>query len=124
MSDWKRLSFLDVKKGMLVKDAKMVTSVAGIVKDVADGVIYVETNSDDKTEPYMVVFPSEVDDFEFMSPPDEYKSKEKLKTVLSKEEIYEMLLSDPLLYGLSMKAVRKVEKLILNKLEENKLLVD
>ena len=121
MSDWKRLSFLDVKKGMLVRNTFGSTS---IVKDVADGVIYLEKDLNSKVGPYVEILSYEVDDFEFKSPPDGYKPKEKLKTVLSKEEIYEMLLSDPLMYGLSMKAVRKVEKLILNKLEENKLLVN
>lgn len=40
--------------------------------------------------------------------------------VLSKDDIYEMLLSDPALLNVSLKAVRKIEKAILRKLNESK----
>lgn len=41
-----------------------------------------------------------------------------LKKVLTNEEIYEMLLSDPSLHHVSLKAARKIEKAVLTKLEK------
>ena len=39
------------------------------------------------------------------------------KKVLTNEEIYEMLLSDPSLHHVSLKAIRKIEKAVLTKFE-------
>lgn len=48
-------------------------------------------------------------------PEDSIKKMEFPKKVLTNEEIYEMLLSDVALLGLSKKAVRKIEKAVLAK---------
>ena len=46
------------------------------------------------------------------------QQKESPKKVLTGEEIYGMLLSDVSLLGVSKKAVRKIEKAVLSKLEK------
>ena len=48
-------------------------------------------------------------------PEDSAKKTEVPKKILTNEEIYEMLISDVALLGLSKKAVRKIEKAVLAK---------
>ena len=49
------------------------------------------------------------------APEDSTKKTEFPKKILTNEEIYEMLISDVALLGLSKKAVRKIEKAVLAK---------
>lgn len=51
-------------------------------------------------------------------PKDFTKKMEFPKKVLTNEEIYEMLLSDPSLHHVSLKAVRKIENTIIRKLRK------
>ena len=58
---------------------------------------------------------------DFYNPHDpEYSAKktEFPKKILTNEEIYEMLTSDVALFGLSKKAVRKIEKAVLAKIQQ------
>ena len=51
-------------------------------------------------------------------PEDSAKKTEFPKKILTNEEIYEMLISDVALFGLSKKAVRKIEKAVLAKIQQ------
>ena len=52
------------------------------------------------------------------TPKDSAKKTEFPKKILTNEEIYEMLTSDVALFGLSKKAVRKIEKAVLAKIQQ------
>lgn len=52
------------------------------------------------------------------APKDLTKKTEFPKKILTNEEIYEMLISDVALLGLSKKAVRKIEKTVLAKIRQ------
>lgn len=52
------------------------------------------------------------------APKDSTKKTEFPKKILTNEEIYEMLISDVALFGLSKKAVRKIEKAVLAKIQQ------
>lgn len=52
------------------------------------------------------------------NPEDSAKKTEVPKKILTNEEIYEMLTSDVALFGLSKKAVRKIEKAVLAKIRQ------
>ena len=80
----------------------------GEVADRSFGAIDGVWDGDDK--PFML-FPFELQEYKFM------KQEQKKEKVLTNEEIYGMLISDVSLLGLSKKAVRKIEKAILTKLE-------
>lgn len=108
MNEWQNLTFQEIEIGMFVEDGK---GNRGVVIDKSGGALYVKFTTDVAD----VIFSYEIESCLF-SP-----SSNKLKTkVLSKDEIYEMLLSDPLLLNVSLKAVRKIEKAILRKLNESK----
>lgn len=109
MKEWQKLSFQEIKVGMFVKDGK---GNDGVVIDKSEGALYVKFTCLPTAD---VLFSYEIESCLFSH------SSAKIKTkVLSKDDIYEMLLSDPSLLNVSLKAVRKIEKAILRKLNEDK----
>ena len=107
--EWQRLSFQEIKTGMLIKTSK---GNHGVVVDKTEGALYVRFEGGSVAD---VMFSYETEDCLFFT-----IKKKDVKTavtkVLSKKEIYEMLLSDTSLHSVSLKAVRKIEKAILEKL--------
>lgn len=109
MKEWQKLSFQEIKVGMFVKDGK---GNDGVVIDKSEGALYVKFSCLPSPD---VLFSYEIERCLFSC------SSAKMNTkVLSKDDIYEMLLSDPALLNVSLKAVRKIEKAILRKLNESK----
>ena len=109
MKEWQKLTFQEIEIWMFVKDGK---GNRGVVIDKSDGALYVKFEGQELAD---VLFSYEIESCLFSH------SSAKMKTkVLSKDDIYEMLLSDPSLLNVSLKAVRKIEKAVLRKLNEDK----
>lgn len=102
--EWQKLSFQEIKIGMLIKTGN---GVRGVIIDKSDGALYVKFEGQSVAD---VMFSYEIEDCLFS------RVKRHETKVLSKQEIYEMLLSDATLHSVSLKAVRKIEKAILDKL--------
>lgn len=95
--------------------------LVGIVTEVTDGHVFVDTFPATKTYTPKDIEKYYTLDKNFYAPPKKNEvvvtEKNIPKKVLTTQEIYEMLTSDVSLLGLSKKAVRKIEKAILAKLE-------
>lgn len=102
---WMTLPLSEIEIGMKFIDP---SGRRGEVADRSFGAIDGVWDGDDKS---FMLFPFELQEYKFM------KQEQKKKKVLTNEEIYEMLLSDPSLHHVSLKAVRKIEKAVLTKLE-------
>lgn len=102
--EWQKLSFQEIKIGMRIKASN---GVRGVVLDKSEGALYVKFEGEALAD---VLFSYEIESCLFST------IKKHETKVLSKQEIYEMLLSDTSLQSVSLKAVRKIEKAILDKL--------
>lgn len=109
--EWQKLSFQEIKIGMRIKASNgvrgVVLGVRGVVLDKSEGALYVKFEGEALAN---VLFSYEIESCLFST------IKKHETKVLSKQEIYEMLLSDATLHSVSLKAVRKIEKAILDKL--------
>lgn len=94
----------------------------GVVTEVS-GYVFVGTSpADTETYTQKDIEKCYILDKNFYDPPKKNEvvvtEKNIPKKVLTNEEIYEMLLSDPSLHHVSLKAVRKIEKTIIRKLRK------
>lgn len=88
----------------------------GEVREFVAG--YVRVGTGEYDIPYIQECYTINKDFYNPRKPEDFAKEVFLKKVLTNEEIYEMLTSDVSLLGLSKKAVRKIEKAVLTKLEK------
>lgn len=107
MNELHKKTFQELKEGMLVENT---VGTKGTVSSVFNDVFFVDWQNNERP---VLFFPSDCQDLLF----GEAGCSNKFSTkVLSKEEIYEMLLSDSILHHVSLKAVRKIEKAVVTKL--------
>ena len=96
--------------------------LVGIVTEVTDDHVFVDTFPDTKAYTLKDIEKYYTLDKNFYDSPKKKEvavvEKNIPKKVLTTQEIYEMLTSDVSLLGLSKKAVRKIEKAVLTKLEK------
>ena len=90
--------------------------LAGFVQEIADSVLV----GKEKFTIHRIglCYTLNKDFYNPRAPKDLTKKTEFPKKILTNEEIYEMLTSDVALFGLSKKAVRKIEKTVLAKIRQ------
>lgn len=91
----------------------------GKVVEISDKYIFIDNKIDTETYSFSGVeqfYTLKKNFYDYPhNPEDSAKKTEFPKKILTNEEIYEMLISDVSLLGLSKKAVRKIEKAVLAK---------